>query len=288
MKTSYWLLFCMLLAAGCIKHPGPEVPPVPVKPQWLISKITLVRQSGSQNPLPGEPAASYLKQIYEFKYNGYYKPVSRYVYQASRDTLNLQLAERDTLIYDTRHRVVQADEYIAIHPSVNARLKFIYPGNDTLPSAMEVWYSSYPNRDSLYLSGTTNFIYRPDTALAIGRNSHGSLDTTHYIYSGTNGNFRRVVSTAGYEEDIYYTFDNTPAIERLINLSHGMVWRLPMDYVSPPVLSRNNWTGDGPQGWQKYIEYNAAGNLPVRYTITEYDPNPTYWVFRVEYFAPAP
>ncbi len=287
MKTSCLLLLCMVLAAGCIKHPEPEVPPIPPKPQWLISKIILVRQSGVQNPLPGETPASYLKQVYEFKYNAYYKPVSRYIYQGQPDTANLQLAERDTLLYDARHRVIQADNYPPGGANINARLKFIYPGNDTLPSAMEVWYSSYPNRDSLYLSGTTNFVYRPDTALAIGRNLHGSLDTTMYIYSGTNGNFRRIISTAGYEEDIYYTFDNTPAIERLINLSHGMIWRLPMDYVSPPVLSRNNWTGDGPQGWQKTIEYNAD-NLPVRYTITEYDPHPTRWAFRVEYFSPTP
>lgn len=287
MKTSCLPLLGLLLAAGCIKHPEPEVPPVPAKPQWLISKITMMRQSGQVNPLPGEPAASYLKQVYEFKYNGYYKPVSRYVYEAGRDTLNLQLAERDTLIYDTRHRVVQADVYLTAVPGINSRLKFIYSGNDTLPSATEVWYSSYPNRDSLYLSGTINYLYRPDTALAISRGLHGTLDTTMYIYSGTNGNFRRVVSTAGYEEDIYYTFDNTPAIERLMNLSHGIVWRLPMDYVSPPVLSRNNWTGDGPQGWQKYIEYNS-NNLPARYVITEYNPNPRTWAFRMEYFAPAP
>lgn len=287
MKTFHPLLLCMLLAAGCIKHPGPEVPPVPAKPQWLISKITLVRQSGEVNPLPGEPAATYLKQVYEFKYNGYYKPVSRHIYEAVRDTLNLQLAQRDTLVYDTRHRIVQADEYLSALPGVNARRKFIYPGNDTLPSAVESWYSSYPNRDSLYLGGTTNFIYRPDTALAIGLNSHGTLDTTMYIYAGANRNFNRIISTTGYEEDIYFTFDNTPAIERLINLSHGLVWRLPMDYVSPPVLSRNNWTGNGPQGWQKFIEYNSS-SLPGRYVITEYNPNPRRWAFRVEYFAPSP
>ncbi|WP_346320265.1 hypothetical protein [Chitinophaga sp. YIM B06452] len=287
MKTFHPLLLCMLLAAGCIKHPGPEVPPVPAKPQWLISKITLVRQSGEVNPLPGEPAATYLKQVYEFKYNGYYKPVSRHIYEAVRDTLNLQLAERDTLFYDTRHRVVQADEYLSVLPGINARRKFIYPGSDTLPSAVESWYSSYPNRDSLYLGGTTNFTYHPDTALAIGLNSHGTLDTTMYIYAGANRNFNRIISTTGYEEDIYFTFDNSPAIERLINLSHGLVWRLPMDYVSPPVLSRNNWTGNGPQGWQKFIEYNSS-NLPGRYVITEYNPNPRRWAFRVEYFAPSP
>ncbi|RPD43232.1 hypothetical protein [Chitinophaga barathri] len=287
MKTASCFSFlCILLLAGCIKDPGPEEPPVPAKPQWLVSKITIVRRSGSPNPLPGEPAQHFLKQVYELHYNSHFKPVSRYVYTANGDTLQLRFESKDSLLYDANRRMTQSDNYLPAFPSVNARRKFIYPGNDTLPSQMEVWYSSYPNRDSLYLSGSVRYLYRPDTVLEIARNIHGLPDTARYVFAGQN--FRDIIYQGNIQIPVYGQYDNSIALERLMSLSHGLAFRLPMDYGSPPLLSRNNWTGEGPQGWQRTSEYTGDGSLVSRYVITEYNPAPTYWTFRIDYFSTNP
>lgn len=283
MKTRYLPLLLALFAAGCIKDgPGPEVPPVPAKPQWLISRITMLHRTGSPDPLPGEPGQHLLKQVFELHYNDYYKPVSRYVYSADGDTSNLQLASRDSLLYDAQYRMVQADVYPAVANTVLQRRTFAYSGSDTLPASMEIWYS---RSDTLYSSGTVHYEYRQDTTIATGLDYHGGPDTTWYVYVG--GNFRKLISSAGYEEELYTQYDNSPSLERLMNLQHGLAFRLPMDYVSLALPSRNNWIGTGPQLWEKTVfAYAMGGTLISEYVIMEPYPNPSYWTFNIEYFTP--
>lgn len=281
MKARFLPLFCLLLA-GCVKDPGPGTPPAPAKPQWLISKVTMLHRSGTANPLPGESPQRFLKQVFELHYNRYFKPESRHVYSADGDTLNLQLVERDSLLYDANYRVRQVDVYVGSSATVRERRVFAYAGNDTLPSSMEVWYR---RGDSLYQSGTASYAYRPDTTIETGFNAHGGQDTTWYVYTG--GNFRKLISTIGFEEEPFSQYDNTPSLERLMNLQHGLVFRMPMDYRSLALLSRNNWVGQGPQSWEKNVYgYAAGGTLISWYVIMEPYPEPNYWTFRVEYFAP--
>ncbi|MBO9153881.1 hypothetical protein ACFOTA_16800 [Chitinophaga sp. GCM10012297] len=285
MKSRYLPLLCLLLT-GCIKDhwpgtPDPEVPP------FLISRMIAVQHSGTPDPLPGEHPERFFKEVNEFHYNAFFKPESRYSYVASgADTLALRLQVRDTLYYDTKHRVVQVDGYIPSQSGVRERKKFTYEGNDTLPATMQVWYSGMPEPDSLYFQGTTRFAYKTDTALMISVNAHGGLDTMFYIYAG--GNFMRQYGTTGYEVDVYTTYDNATGIEHLIGLSHGLVFRLPVDNVKPPVLSRNNWTGEGLLTQVKTIAYLPGGNLVDSYTVTQNDQVPLTWKVRFEYFIPNP
>lgn len=285
----YFPLLFALMATGCIKEPGPGIPSGPEAPPFLISRMIAVQHSGTPNPLPGDIPEGFFKEVNEFHYNAFFKPESRYNYVASTgDTLDLRLQVRDTLYYDTQHRVVQVDGYIPSQPGIRERKKFTYAGNDTLPATMQVWYSGMPEPDSLYFRGTTRYAYRTDTALVITENVHGGLDTMFYIYTG--GNFMRQYGTTGYTYDAYTTYDNATGVEHLMGLSHGLVFRLPVDNVKPPVLSRNNWTGEGQERWMKKIVYLPGGNLVDNYTMTEYYPVPfpLTWKVRFEYFTPNP
>ncbi|MGN6508049.1 MAG: hypothetical protein ACTHLD_01145 [Chitinophaga sp.] len=287
MKNVYSALFCLLLA-GCVKEPWPGTPE-PEAPQFLVRTVTVLLRTGTADPLPGDNPESFLKEVYEYHYNAHYKPMSRYYYAATgttgADTLNLQLNARDTLYYDAQQRIVQSEGYAPGRPTPVTRKKFTYTGNDTLPATRQEWVSGQPDPDSMYFRGATSFVYKTDTVLAVSENLyHGGLDTMTYVYAG--GNFQRLYASTGYEEDVYSTYDNAINVERSMNLSHGMALSQPLNYVVPPVLSRNNWTGQGPQTRVKTIEYLPGGNLVNSYVVTESYPVPGSYTVRIEYFTP--
>ncbi len=289
MKNHYLALFCLLLA-GCVKEPGPDMPG-PEAPQFLVRTVTVLQHTGMPDPLPGDHPENFFKEVYEYHYNAHYKPMSRYYYVASgrtaADTLNLQLYAHDTLYYDAEQRIVQADGYNPGRATATSRKKFTYTGGDTLPATQQSWVSGQPEPDSLYFRGASSFVYKMDTVLAISENLyHGGLDTMTYVYAA--GNFRRLYSSAGYEEDVYSTYDNAVNIERLMNLSHGLALSQPLNYVVPPVLSRNNWMGQGPQTRVKTIEYLPGGNLVSSYVVSESSPVPGSYTVRIKYFTPDP
>ena len=269
------LTICILLLAGCIKHP--EEPPAPPRPQWLINKIVEITENYGVG-LPGDPPVGRSKSLWEIEYNQYYKPRLRRVYYSTgKDTLNLQLIVVDTLYYDGQHRVKEMRSFTAIDGSLTSKL-LSYNGNDTLPFRVQTMPSGW----------IQEYAYRGDTVVTISTAEKGMKDTLRHIYPGGNLThyYAYDISVGEYRIDVYESYDNGFSIYRAMNLSQGNLFTLPFDWYGTPRLSRNNWTYAITVPADRSFQYNAQG-LPVSSSVQQYYPERRH-LSRYEYFATTP
>lgn len=269
------LLICILLLAGCIKHPGE--PPAPPRPQWLMNKIVEITERYGLG-LPGDPPIGRSKSVWEIEYNQYYKPrLLRIYYSTGNDTLNLQLIGVDTLFYDAQHRVKEMRSLSATDGRLTSKL-LSYNGNDTLPSRAQTMPSGW----------TVEYAYKGDTVVTITTGEKGMKDTTRHIYPGGNLThyYAFDIAVGQYRIDVYESYDDGFSIYRAMNLSQGNLFTLPFDWYETPRLSRNNWTHATTVPADRYVQYNAQG-LPVSSSVQEYYPERRH-LSRYEYFATTP
>jgi hypothetical protein len=268
MKTflhlpKHFLQVCLLLLCinGCIKEPGPDIPLPPRKPAWLLTKFIQVRGYGDEvlGPVYGE--YYYFKEVAEYRYNQYYKPVLRLSYYSAidKDTASLRLYYTDTLMYDRLQRVTAVKQIYNIKNRVLSMKKFAYRGNDTLPYLIERYnYDSLGNPQFNYAS---RYEYQGDTTVLAIRQDPKGNDTVRYIYR--QGNFAsRCYSRHGYCEDVYTSYAGGPNVGLFLNLSHGLALEIP-DTQESPRISRESWEQtSNPEYSARYLIFNEYG-LPV-------------------------
>lgn len=255
-----------LSVTGCIKEPGPDIPPPAHKPAWLLAKFIEVTAYGDPilGPVYGE--FYYDKRVTEYRYDQHYKPSLKLVYiaPAQGDTVNLQLASRDTLIYDRLLRVTQVRTINRTNTVISIK-KFSYQANDTLPASLETAY--YDANGAPARQYNTRYEYWGDTAvLAISPGSKG-YDSVKFMYNA--GNYMRQCTASGFCTDKYMNHIGAN-VGLFLNLSHGLALDIPETDESPRI-SHGNWQNKEYYDQFRSITFNEQG-LVVRTGWTNYNP----------------
>jgi hypothetical protein len=256
---------CLLLCAGCIKEPSPNVP-LPPKPQWLLTKVVALK---TQAEPEGGPVY-YSARVDEYRYNRHHKPCMHIQYDGP-DTNNLKVSNTDTLFYDNQLRPIRvssSQRYI-----YRTEHRFFYAANERYPDREETYYI-----DSSEVPGTpgiTRLLYRDTMVYMLDEPAH--VDSFAFVYN-RQGNYIGIYFTPLGVTVEYEAYDNAVNVGRFLNLDHARALNVP-GAEPGPLFSKNNWTSNPSESLYRTITYDAQGrvsksyvqyNFPTRHVNTYY------------------
>jgi hypothetical protein len=252
-KAPFAALLLFVCLYSCVKDP--VHPPLPSS-VWLISKVTELRFHATTSHTGDPQGENYQKTVHELEYNAVNKPVLRRTYESpENDTLSLIHMYVDSLSYDTQNRIIEIRRHTVGDLSIYGR-RFVYPGNDTLPSMMIVYDSA---GSSQMFTDTIQYRYFADKVTVYDKDDifGGGIDSTEYYY--TAGNLTATEFNNNGPMTDFTDYDSSYNAERYFNLQHGLVFPLAGSYRAQIRLSLNNWRHAVTRGIKRTVTDDSRG-----------------------------
>jgi hypothetical protein len=252
-KAAFAALLLIACLNACVKD---HCPPPPSSSGWLISKVTELRFRSTTSHTGDPESGNYQKTVHELQYNAVNKPILRRTYESpENDTLNLIHMYVDSLTYDAQNRIIEIRRHPVGDISVYGR-RYIYPGNDTLPSVLIVYDSA---GTSQMFTDTIQYRYYADKVTAYDKDDifGGGIDSTEFYYTAGNLTATEFNNNGPLTEVTDY--DSAHNVERYFNLQHGLVFPLAGNYRAQIRLSLNNWQHGAINGYDRTITYDNRG-----------------------------